>query len=36
LNRYRTEDVPKQLKQWLEALRSAAQNELDQGHRIDL
>jgi hypothetical protein len=77
LNRYRTEDVPKQLQriaalaapadspptpvakvvpasalkpncplsqisngaelqQWLEALRSAAQNELDQGHRISL
>ena len=77
LNRYRTEDVPKQLQriaalaappdlppppaitvvaasalkvscplsqitngeelgQWLEALRTAAQNELDQGHRISL
>jgi len=77
LNRYRTEDVPRQLQriaalaappdspptpvakvvpasalkpncplsqisngeelqQWLEALRSAAQNELDQGHRISL
>ena len=25
-----------ELEQWLEALRTAAQNELDQGHRISL
>jgi hypothetical protein len=25
-----------ELQQWLEALRTAAQNELDQGHRVSL
>ena len=42
LNRYRPEEVPRQLQQiaelqqWLEALARAARKELEQGHRINL